>query len=95
MGSHRAHIVLPEELISAIDALVGARGRSSFLVETARAEIERRRLLEFLQSDEPAWLEANHPELKQGAGPWVRKMRQESQRRVVEAHRPGRSKRER
>ena len=36
MGSQRAHIILPQELIEEIDAVVGPRGRSAFLVETAR-----------------------------------------------------------
>jgi hypothetical protein len=45
MGSHRAHIVLPQELIEEIDSVVGPRGRNAFLVETARAELRRRRLL--------------------------------------------------
>jgi metal-responsive CopG/Arc/MetJ family transcriptional regulator len=44
MGSQRAHIILPQELIEEIDAVVGPRGRSAFLVETARAELRRRPL---------------------------------------------------
>ena len=80
MGSQRAHILLPEELIAEIDAEVGPRGRSAFLVETARAELRRRRLLTFLRSDQPAWREEDHPELQDGSAAWVRKLRQESDR---------------
>jgi hypothetical protein len=75
MGSHRAHIVLPQELIAEIDSLVGPRGRSAFLVETARAELRRRRLLSFLRDDQPAWNEKDHPELALGTGAWVRRVR--------------------
>jgi hypothetical protein len=76
----RTHILLPEDLVREIDALVGPRGRSAFLVETARNEVRRKKLLQFLDSDEPAWEEKNHPELAHGAAEWVRKLRAESDR---------------
>jgi len=79
MGSQRAHIVLPEDLI---DAVVGPRQRSAFLADTARAELRRRRLLAFLRSDEPAWKDEDHPELAAGSASWVRKIRQESEARI-------------
>jgi hypothetical protein len=75
----RAHILLPEDLLREIDSLVGPRGRSAFLVETARNEVRRHRLLRFLQSKDPAWKDENHPELASGAGNWVRKLRAESE----------------
>lgn len=77
MRTQRAHVVLPDELIKEIDALVGPRGRSAFLVETAIREVKRRKLLAFLQSDEPAWKDVDHPELAGGAEAWVRKLRME------------------
>jgi hypothetical protein len=82
VGLQRAHIVLPQELIEEIDAVVGPRGRSAFLVETARAELRRRRLLTFLQNDQPAWNEKDHPELAAGAEAWVRRVRSESEIRI-------------
>jgi hypothetical protein len=90
MVSQRAHIILPKELIEEIDAVVGPRGRSAFLVETARAELRRRRLLKFLRDDQPAWNEKDHPELSEGAGAWVKRIRSESQKRVPKARGPGR-----
>jgi hypothetical protein len=75
----RAHIFLPEDLLREIDAIVGPRGRSAFLVETARNEVRRHRLLQFLQGKEPAWKDENHPELAGGAGNWVRKLRVEDE----------------
>lgn len=81
MGTQRAHIVLPEDLIAEIDSAVGPRGRSAFLVETARAELRRRNLLSFLRSDKPTWQEQDHPELASGSAEWVRKIRKESDQR--------------
>ena len=68
MGSQRAHIILPQELIEEIDAVVGPRGRSAFLVETARAELRRRRLLTFLRDDQPAWSEKRPSRIVCGNG---------------------------
>jgi hypothetical protein len=75
----RAHILLPEELLREIDSLVGPRGRSAFLVETARNEVRRHRLLQFLQSNDPAWKDKDHPELAGGSSAWVRTLRAESE----------------
>jgi alkylation response protein AidB-like acyl-CoA dehydrogenase len=63
MATLRAHIVLPAQLARDIDEIAGPRGRSAFLVETAAKEVRRRKLLAFLQSDEPVWRDENHPEL--------------------------------
>ena len=75
----RTHVILPDDVVAAIDELVGQRGRSSFLAEAAREAIKRRRLKLFLTSDEAAWKSADHPELAQGAGAYVRAMRQEGE----------------
>ncbi|NYF78233.1 hypothetical protein HDF17_000520 [Granulicella arctica] len=83
MGTLRAHIVLPQELIEEIDRVVGPRGRSAFLVETAQAELRRRRLLSFLHSKGPVWKDADHPELAAGTATWVRTMRQENEARDI------------
>ena len=82
MGSHRAHIILPKELIAEIDSVVGPRGRSAFLVETAQAELRRRRLLQFLRKDVPAWADEDHPELQEGSDAWVQGLRRHSDARV-------------
>lgn len=80
MNTIRTHILIPEDLVREIDALVGPRGRSAFIVETARNEVRRKKLLDFLSSNEPAWKDENHPELADGAAKWVRKLRAESDR---------------
>jgi hypothetical protein len=83
MTTRRAHVLLPEDLLREIDALVGPRGRSSFLVETARQEVRRQKMLHFLESKVPAWKEKDHPELARGAAAWVRQLRTESEARRV------------
>ena len=84
----RAHILLPQELVGEIDAIVGPGKRSAFLVETARAEIRRRKLLQFLESEEAAWKDEDHPELARGSAAWVRGLRQEGKTRsaAIERH---------
>jgi len=76
----RTHVVLPEDLVREIDELVGPRGRSAFIEETARDAVRRKRLLRFLRRHEPAWKQENHPELAKGAAEWVRKLRAEGER---------------
>ena len=80
--SRRAHVLLPEDLVREIDSLVGARGRSAFLVETAREAVRRRKLLRFLSDDKPAWSVSAHSELARGAAAWVRQLRRESEQRT-------------
>jgi hypothetical protein len=80
VGTQRAHILIPGDLLREIDALVGPRGRSAFLLETARQEVQRRKLLRFLESGEAAWKAEAHPELKGGAETWVRALRKQSER---------------
>jgi hypothetical protein len=74
----RTHILLPADLAREIDAIAGRRGRSAFLVETAREAVRRRKLLTFLESDELAWSD-DHTELARGSGVWVRNVRRESE----------------
>jgi hypothetical protein len=96
MNTKRAHVLLPEDLLREIDALVGPRGRSSFLVDTAREEVRRQKLLHFLDSKEPSWKTKDHPELAGGAASWVRKLRTESEHRSAaqrKAKKLGRSQR--
>jgi hypothetical protein len=81
MKTRRAHIWLPDDLLREIDGIVGSRGRSAFLVETAREAVKRRKLLAFLESGEAAWKDEDHPELANGSGAWVRALRQESETR--------------
>jgi hypothetical protein len=77
-GTQRAHILIPSDLLKEIDALVGPRGRSGFLLETARQEVQRRKLLRFLENETPAWRTKDHPEISDTSAAWVRKSRRQS-----------------
>jgi hypothetical protein len=77
-------VVLPVDLVADIDKLVGKRGRSAFLAEVARDEIQRRTQREALRAAAGAWKDEDHPELKDGAAAWVRQMRAESETRFQE-----------
>ena len=80
MNTKRTHVVLSEQLVKDIDALVGARRRSSFLTEAAEEKLMRMRQIKALDQLVP-WKDKDHPELKQGAAKWVRKLRQEDESR--------------
>jgi metal-responsive CopG/Arc/MetJ family transcriptional regulator len=91
MTIHRAHVLLPEDLVREIDAIVGPRGRSAFLVETARNEVRRQKLLQFLESKEPVTNHASDSTEK--ASEWVRRLRRQSESRIQNSsHRPKRHK---
>jgi Arc/MetJ-type ribon-helix-helix transcriptional regulator len=77
----RAHVILPEDVVAGIDRLVGKRGRSAFLAEVAREEIQRRQQREALKAAAGSWKDKDHPELKRGSAAWVRKMRAQSETR--------------
>ncbi len=76
----RAHVFLPDDLLAAVDALVGPRGRSAFLTEVIGEAVQRRRLLQIHSDPEPIWKDEDHPELAQGSEAWVRQMRAEDER---------------
>jgi metal-responsive CopG/Arc/MetJ family transcriptional regulator len=81
MAGKRTHVVIPETLVRAIDALVGKRGRSVFIAEAAARELERRQLLEALGQASGAWKDINHPELKDGAAAHIAAQRHEDEKR--------------
>jgi len=81
----RAHVVIPDQLVRAIDELVGSRQRSAFLAQAAERELLRLRQLKALDAAAGAWKDKDHPELRRGADVWVRKLRQENERRFREA----------
>jgi hypothetical protein len=47
-------------------------------------------LLTFLRDEQPAWSDKDHPELSLGAGPWVKRIRSEGEKRVPTAREAGR-----
>ena len=82
MNTKRTHIVISEQLVSQIDTLVGKRGRSSFLTKAAEKELMRLRQIKALEAATGSWKDKDHPELRQGAAKWVKKLRREYDRRL-------------
>jgi len=78
---------LPVEVVADIDKLVGKRGRSAFITEVARDEILRRKQRNALRQAAGTWKDKDHPELKQGAAAWVKRMRAESEERFRQIQR--------
>jgi hypothetical protein len=76
----RTHVVLSEQLVKDIDAIVGSRQRSSFLTQAAERELMRLRQLKALDDVVP-WKDKDHPELKGGAAKWVSKLRKQDEKR--------------
>jgi hypothetical protein len=77
----RTHFSLPKELVGVMDKLVGKGRRTSLLIEILAPELKRRRLLQLLSDEAPLWKDEDHPELKEGAYAYVRKMRDEDDKR--------------
>ena len=81
MNIKRTHIVISQQLVAEIDTIVGKRGRSAFLTQAAEKELMRLRQIKALESAAGSWKDEDHPELKQGAAKWVKKLRQEYDQR--------------
>jgi hypothetical protein len=73
------------DLVASIDKIVGKRGRSAFLVEVIRDEVQRLAQRRALKAAVGSWKDENHPELKRGAAAWVEQMRNESTTRLQRA----------
>jgi hypothetical protein len=79
----------PAEVIADIDKIVDHGKRTAFLVELAQREIKLARQASALRAAKGAWRSEDHPELVDGAAPWVRSLRQQSLQRFerIEQHR--------
>ena len=78
----RTHVILDDDVIEAIDQLVGQRGRSRFLEEAARERLQRLELEKALVSTAGILKDEDYPEFKDQVtiNGWVR-----AQRRTEEA----------
>jgi hypothetical protein len=79
----------PAEVIAEIDKMVEHGKRTVFLVELAQREIKLARQARALLAAKGTWRSEDHPELAEGAAPWVRSLRQGSLQRFekTEQHR--------
>ena len=88
VAKNKAHLVFPEDLLQAIDKLVGKRGRSKFVVEATRKELKRVQLLRALEEAAGSWKDEDHPELvEKGTYQWVREQRETEEERFKEISR--------
>jgi hypothetical protein len=78
----RAHVILPEDLLAEVDRLAGERGRSAFLSDLVRREIQRRNLLAALREAKGSWKAGDHPELQEGSEAFVDRLRAENDARL-------------
>ena len=60
----RAHVLLPEGLLSDIDQLFGKGKRSAFLMEIVEREVRKQKLLRALDDAAGCWKTEDHPELE-------------------------------
>jgi metal-responsive CopG/Arc/MetJ family transcriptional regulator len=85
LDRQRTHIIMPSELIAEIDTVIGKRGRSHFLVEAARKELNRLRLEQALDQSVCIWKDKDHPELRKGSAHWVSQLRKAEAARLEPA----------
>lgn len=73
----RTHVILPDEVISAIDERVGERGRSRFLEEAARDRLERLELEAAIREGSGVLKEKDYPHWRDtdAVKEWVRASR--------------------
>ena len=84
MNAKRTHVVLSDDLVKDIAALVGSRQRSSFIAQAAEKELMRLRQIKALEAGAGSWKDKDHPELRQGAAKWVDKLRRQDEKRFQE-----------
>jgi hypothetical protein len=73
----RTHVILGDEVIEAIDKVVGQRGRSRFLEEAAREKLDRLELEQVIRDGAGSLKEKDYPHWRDQASinEWVRAQR--------------------
>jgi hypothetical protein len=77
----RLHIVLEDELVEDLDALVGSRGRSPFIAGAVREKLDRERRWRLIESAFGSIPDTGHPWDEDPAA-WVHAQRRADPRRV-------------
>lgn len=80
MGSttRQANFLLPENLLEELKKTVPKREQSKVVAEALKKELKRLKLEKVLETSFGAWKDKDHPELKEGTGAFVRKVRKSS-----------------
>ncbi len=89
--STRTHVILPRDVVDAVDNLVGKRGRSRFFAEAAEEKLARVRLENAARKAAGSLAEVAIPgwETSESAAEWVRASRKADEdrlRRFAEDH---------
>ena len=73
----RTHVIIPEEVLSSIDKLVGSRNRSKFLVEAAKKEVKRLQLVKAFKEVAGSLQDVHIPgwETSASSSKWVHDLR--------------------
>ena len=80
----RTHIILPEDLVKAVDKQAGKGKRSQFIEEAIREKWRKENLLSALNETAGALSIEDHPEwaTSEKVATWVRESRQHNDRRI-------------
>ncbi len=80
----RMHVVLPDDLVEAVDALAGKGKKSRFVEEAVRDKLRKERLLAALAETAGALSAEDHPHwaTKEDVASWVRESRRQSDERL-------------
>ena len=81
----RAHVVLPEDLLEAVDRVAGKRKRSRFVEAAIREKLSREALSAALRESAGAIDLSSYPEWQnpEGVSAWVRSGRKEDDARIA------------
>jgi hypothetical protein len=71
----RAHVFLPEGLLTDIDQLFGKGNRSAFLTGIVERKVRRHKLLRAFDDAAGCWKDEDHPELKNSSAACVKQLR--------------------
>ena len=80
----RMHVILPEDLVKAVDALAGKGKRSRFVEDAVREKLRVEGLLSALKNSAGALSgeDYSHWDTREKVATWVKELRRESERRL-------------
>ena len=80
----RMHVILPEDLVKAVDALAGKGKRSRFVEDAVREKLRVEGLLSALKNSAGALSGEDYPhwDTPEKVATWVKEVRRESERRL-------------
>ena len=82
----RTHVVIPRDVVEAIDRVAGKRRRSEFITEAVREKLTRALQLQALEDSFGVLANSDYPEWEtpEKTSAWVRSLREEADRSSAE-----------